>query len=503
MDDLRRAGAVVTIYRPAQYVQRWLGGGQHVKIQVSEAGEALFGSSNVSRSSFEGWNEYAVSLRGPVVRTLLESYRDIGGRVDESHLEQLDDATEGGDGGSRAGVLALQPEHAARGVRPARLARPEPGDRPPRRAHCRRPASIWITSFYFKPVEPLLAALVGAASRGVQVEVHHSHRDALPATDLAWIAAAANYDRLLAAGVRVYENRRGEHSKIVLIDGDWVAFGSYNFEHAAHDRLAEAMLASRDPRATQPAADIFAELREDRRQHPGDPADAARTAGPAQAPDAGCSGDSSGGCRAAHMDKDPLVPTDSLRFTEIEHKFVVDEHFDLARFRGRWRLSSPTGTERDRRPRSLLPDRGRPRAPRPVQASLRCRAASADGEGDSRRTPRFARRSISTSGTTRGNQDAQVDAFMDQLGVIWRGTLQKELEVWYFPDCEVVYYVASTATRSVRCVEFEATLKDSLDDALATVDRFERATGFESASRSRLSLPQLLFPDLNEALAHR
>ena len=121
--------------------------------------------------------------------------------------------------------------------------------------------SIWMTSFYFKPVEPLVAALVAAAKRGVQVEVHHSHRDALPATDLAWIAAAAHYDRLLPAGVRVFENLHGEHSKIVLIDGDWVAFGSYNFEHAAHDRLAEAMLVSGDARAVQPAEDIFAELR--------------------------------------------------------------------------------------------------------------------------------------------------------------------------------------------------------------------------------------------------
>jgi cardiolipin synthase len=123
--------------------------------------------------------------------------------------------------------------------------------------------SIWITSFYFKPVEPLLAALVAAAKRGVQVEVHHSHREALPATDLAWIAAAAHYDRLMAAGVRIYENRHGEHSKIVLIDEAWVAFGSYNFEHAAHDRLAEAMLTSSDARATSPAAAIFAELRDD------------------------------------------------------------------------------------------------------------------------------------------------------------------------------------------------------------------------------------------------
>jgi phosphatidylserine/phosphatidylglycerophosphate/cardiolipin synthase-like enzyme len=107
-----------------------------------------------------------------------------------------------------------------------------------------------------------MAALVAAARRGVAVEIHHSHREALPATDLAWIAAAAHYDRLLAAGVRVYENRGGEHSKVVLIDDGWVAFGSYNFEHAAHDRLAEAMLVSRDSRATDPAAAIFAELRQ-------------------------------------------------------------------------------------------------------------------------------------------------------------------------------------------------------------------------------------------------
>lgn len=48
-----------------------------------------------------------------------------------------------------------------------------------------------------------------------------------------------------------------------------------------------------------------------------------------------------------------------------------------------------------------------------------------------------------------GPQAPQVDAFMDQLGVIWRGTLPKALEVWYFADCEVVYYQASTASQSV------------------------------------------------------
>ena len=68
LDDLQAAGGVVTTYRPRYRAQQWLGGGQHVKIQVSEAGEAIFGSSNLSQSSFEQWNEYSVALRGPVVR---------------------------------------------------------------------------------------------------------------------------------------------------------------------------------------------------------------------------------------------------------------------------------------------------------------------------------------------------------------------------------------------------------------------------------------------------
>jgi len=263
LTELAREGAVITTYHPARRMQRWLGGGQHVKIQVSEAGEAIFGSSNLSRSSYQGWNEYSVALRGPVVRTLLESYRDIGGTVNDSHLGQLNEVGE-----DRAADLMLEywvcnPNTSQGLAGPLDWRGPNVvTDRLVTRiATAER--SICITSFYFKPVEALLAALIAAARRGVQVEVHHSHREALPATDLAWIAAAAHYDRLLAAGVRIYENRHGEHSKIVLIDEDWVAFGSYNFEHAAHDRLAEAMLASGDARATQPAVEIFAALRRD------------------------------------------------------------------------------------------------------------------------------------------------------------------------------------------------------------------------------------------------
>ena len=57
-----------------------------------------------------------------------------------------------------------------------------------------------------------------------------------------------------------------------------------------------------------------------------------------------------------------------------------------------------------------------------------------------------------------------------------------------------------TGVRSVQCVEFEATRKSSLQDALATVEKYERATGFDSLDRSHRSLLQILFPEITEQL---
>ena len=256
---LARAGATVETYQPRHRVQRWLGGGQHVKMQISEEGEAIFGSSNITKASFEGWNEYAVALRGPVVRTLLESYRDIGGEVRAEHLERLlvNDAQ---------ADLALDYWFENPNLRHGRLG--PIGWQGPNEVTARLVEMIasardevLISSFYFKPCQALSQALLLAARRGVRVEIHHSHRDALPATDLAWVAAAVSYAPLLEAGVAIYEGLHGEHSKVVLVDGSWAAFGSYNFEDAAHDRLAEAMLSSRDARAVDPARAMFEVLR--------------------------------------------------------------------------------------------------------------------------------------------------------------------------------------------------------------------------------------------------
>jgi len=258
---LRAAGGVVTFYRPSWLLQRTLGGGQHVKIQVSDAGEAIFGSSNITKSSFEGWNEYAVALRGPVVGTLLDSYGAIGGAVDPAHVTQLEQAVAGDRADLALEYWLCNPNTGQGMMGPIGWdGQNEVTDRLVAMLDAAT-SEVLITSFYFKPVTSLMDAVLRAARRGVRVEVHHSHRDALKATDLAWIAAAVSYPQLLKAGVHLYENLHGEHSKIVVVDRAWAAFGTYNFEDAAHDRLAEAMLATRDRRAVEPALDIFDELR--------------------------------------------------------------------------------------------------------------------------------------------------------------------------------------------------------------------------------------------------
>ena len=225
---------------------------------MTDDGEALFSSGNITRSSYEGWNEYAVAVRGPIARTLLESYGQIGGTVAPQHLAMLPDVP--GDIDIDYWFCDPNPLQGAGGPFAWR-GRNSVTDRLVAMLDDAR-TSIRLTSFYFKPTPLLMDAVVRAARRGVQVEVFHSHREALATTDLAWIASAASYDLLLGAGVEIYENRHGEHSKIVLVDDRRVSFGSYNFEDAAHDRLAEAMLTSSDPRAVEPARAIFDELRQ-------------------------------------------------------------------------------------------------------------------------------------------------------------------------------------------------------------------------------------------------
>ena len=188
-----------------------------------------------------------------------------------------------------------------------------------------------------------------------------------------------------------------------------------------------------------------------------------------------------------------------LRFKEIEHKFLVDQDFDLQSFGASLDALGPTRTASLRvldtyyliagsRTRRFVI---RHRYDEELH-HLTLKTLEPDTE---------VRQEINLDlGHHAGDQRAQVRAFLEPLSVTWSGSLEKDLRVWDFPDAEVVHYRATTNSRTACCVEFEATRKPSLEAALETIDRYEQATGFDKTDRSHSSLLQILFPEVDDHL---
>jgi cardiolipin synthase len=263
---LTHAGVDVVRYHPRRFLQRQLGAGQHVKIQLSDEGTVIIGSSNFSDRSFVHWGEFSAALRGPVTAQSLRDIQQLFQLTDgksRQHLEHL----ELGAVADHAGAISfdslfydpnettalLHPLFAGANPITDKLVQMIDGAQ----RHVR------ISSFHCKPTSALADALIRAARRGVQVELFHSHRNALRESTLPWIPAAMEYQRFRRAGIRIFESRQGEHSKLFLIDDRWAGFGSYNIEHAAHERLAELLLASTHVDVVTSIRAVFESLRRD------------------------------------------------------------------------------------------------------------------------------------------------------------------------------------------------------------------------------------------------
>jgi len=117
---------------------------------------------------------------------------------------------------------------------------------------------------------------------------------------------------------------------------------------------------------------------------------------------------------------------DDLRFSEIEHKFVVGDDFDLAGFRAAVERLDPTRTTALRvRDRYFLTEAGRR-----GRFILRHRY---DSELHHLTLKSLARDTEVRSevnldlGHHAGDQAPAVDAFVERLGVTWRGVIVQDL----------------------------------------------------------------------------
>lgn len=118
--------------------------------------------------------------------------------------------------------------------------------------------NVTITTPYFVPDEPFLAALRTAIERGVQVRLvvplHSNQR-------LTVLAQSSYYEELLEAGVEIHRYRTHFlHAKSLVIDDDLVIIGSSNMDIRSFAINAEANLLIHD-------ADVARQVRELNQRH--------------------------------------------------------------------------------------------------------------------------------------------------------------------------------------------------------------------------------------------
>jgi len=88
---------------------------------------------------------------------------------------------------------------------------------------------ICVTTPYFVPDLRILRRLLGAARRGVQVDLLVPERSDVA---IAQWAARAFYGRLIRAGVQIHEYRpRMLHAKTIVVDSRWAAVGTANLDY--------------------------------------------------------------------------------------------------------------------------------------------------------------------------------------------------------------------------------------------------------------------------------
>ncbi len=87
---------------------------------------------------------------------------------------------------------------------------------------------LWIASPYFVPDEQFISALQLAALRGVDVRILIPEK---PDHQLVWLSSFSYLEQTIPLGIRWYRYQRGfMHQKVMLVDSDYCAVGTANFD---------------------------------------------------------------------------------------------------------------------------------------------------------------------------------------------------------------------------------------------------------------------------------
>ena len=237
LDQMNDAGVSVHRFRPIRpYTLRRLANRSHRRVIVADGKVGMTGGVGIAQEwtgnaeDPEHWRDTHVRVRGPVVRHLqgsfAEHWLEATGEVlsGEDYLPHLEPSEGGGKVQlvrSKSGVGDTNVESLYYlAIASARK-------------------SLDLTSAYFVPRPAFADALAEAAERGVEVRilVPGPHID----KGFVRIAGRDSYERLLAAGARIFEFQPTMlHAKTLVVDGAWSSVGTVNFDNRSfqlHDEI--------------------------------------------------------------------------------------------------------------------------------------------------------------------------------------------------------------------------------------------------------------------------
>ncbi|WP_110657422.1 phospholipase D-like domain-containing protein [Salinicola halimionae] len=251
---LRDGGVELRFFNPLSVTR--LGGNlmrDHRKLVVVDGITAFTGGFGIVDEFVEAWYEVAVRVQGPVVEDWMRLFGQVwdspltrGGGMRTRLSRALPDhhSTAETSAGGMRGRAIWGRGHRYQAIRVSLQGRINTADR-----------RLWLCTPYFVPTLSLRRALARAARRGIDVRLllaggHHDHPGVR-------YAGQRFYNRLLKAGVKIYEFQPTFiHAKFSVVD-DWVSLGSCNFDHWSLQWNLEANQEIDDPSFAAEVAQLF------------------------------------------------------------------------------------------------------------------------------------------------------------------------------------------------------------------------------------------------------
>lgn len=216
----------------------------HRKLVVIDAAVAFVGGINVLDDFDNGKSavarfDYAVRIEGPLVERIHAAVRHVWRLVRWAQLGRRPPAPEAlpavstTPGETQAAFLIRDNLRHRHDIEYAYLAAVQSARQ-----------QILISNAYFLPGRHFRKNLLAAAGRGVQITLLLQGRSDHP---LLHYATLSLYDRLLSAGVQIFEYEQALlHAKVAVIDEDWATVGSSNIDPFSLLLAREANIVVRD-----------------------------------------------------------------------------------------------------------------------------------------------------------------------------------------------------------------------------------------------------------------